>query len=245
MGAEASGGSIVIDGVDVSRIALHRLRSSLAIIPQDPVLWSTTIRDNLDPFNLTNDEAVWNALTAVGLRKLLENEVIYAGGLNFMVAEGGANFSLGQRQLFCIARALLRKSKILMLDEATASIDRETDRFIQTMIRESFQNVTTMVIAHRLNTIMDFDRILVFDDGQVAEFDTPLNLLNKVAGSKGAIFRSMVDATGTESARLLREIAEGKTDMMDIEDIITDAGDGSNSTTTTTTVPIERKTSDE
>ena len=113
---------------------------------------------------------MWNALAAVGLRTLLENEVLYAGGLNFMVAEGGANFSVGQRQLFCIARALLRKSKILMLDEATASIDRETDRFIQKMIRESFQNVTTMVIAHRLNTIMDFDRILVFDDGQVSFF---------------------------------------------------------------------------
>ena len=158
---------------------------------------------------------MWNALTAVGLRKLLENEVIYAGGLNFMVAEGGANFSVGQRQLFCIARALLRKSKILMLDEATASIDRETDRFIQTMIRESFQGVTTMVIAHRLNTIMDFDRILVFEDGKVSEFDTPLNLLNK----KGGMFKGMVDATGIESAKLLREIAEGKTGILDMEDV--------------------------
>ena len=213
--AEASGGSISIDGVDVSRISLKRLRSSLAIIPQDPVLWSTNVRDNLDPFGTANDDTIWDALKAVGLKELLQDERSYPGGLNFMVAEGGANFSVGQRQLFCISRALLRKSKVLMLDEATASIDRDTDRFIQTMIRESFQGVTTMVIAHRLNTIMDFDRILVFEDGKVSEFDTPLNLLNK----KGGMFKGMVDATGIESAKLLREIAEGKTGILDMEDV--------------------------
>ena len=192
--AEASGGSIVIDGVDVSRIALHRLRSSLAIIPQDPVLWSTTIRDNLDPFNTTDEIQIWNALEAVGLKTTLENEQLYPNGLNYLVAEGGSNFSVGQRQLFCIARALLRQSKILMLDEATASIDRDTDRLIQSMIRESFTNVTTMVIAHRLNTIMDFDRILVFDDGKIVEFDTPLNLLNK--GMRLSLFCSVDVCSG-------------------------------------------------
>lgn len=255
--AEASSGSIHIDNVDISTISLKKLRSNLAIIPQDPVLWSTTIRDNLDPFNTVNDEQIWKSLEDVGLKDLLINEKMYPGGLNFLVSEGGSNFSVGQRQLFCIARALLRKSKILMLDEATASIDRDTgkpasptglapdmyqlffciyiarsliemflfspfitDRLIQSMIRESFQGVTTMVIAHRLNTIMDFDRILVFDDGKVCEFDTPLNLLNKPQNLKDSIFRSMVEATGKESAQLLRSIAEGKTGILDVEDIV-------------------------
>merc|ERR1711968_4482 len=214
---EAAGGSLSIDGANIADIDLKKLRSCLAIIPQDPVLWSCSIRDNLDPFGLVSDEVIWESLASVGLKKLLSDPKAYPGGLDFLVTEGGANFSVGQRQLFCIARALLRKSKILLLDEATASIDRETDHFIQTMIRGSFEGVTILTIAHRLNTIMDFDRILVFDDGRIKEFDTPLNLLEKEDGS----FKAMVDATGKESAKILKDIAKGDIDALD-DDITMD-----------------------
>merc|ERR1711871_1238948 len=214
---EAAGGAICIDGVNISDLDLKRLRSALAIIPQDPVLWSCSIRDNLDPFGNAGDEAIWDSLAHVGLKALLSDAKTYAGGLDFLVTEGGSNFSVGQRQLFCIARALLRESKILLLDEATASIDRETDRFIQTMIRGSFNGVTILTIAHRLNTIMDFDRILVFDDGKIKEFDTPINLLEKEGGS----FRAMVEATGEESAQILRDIARGDVDALALDDDIT------------------------
>lgn len=214
---EAAGGSIRIDGVSIAGVDLNRLRSALAIIPQDPVLWSCSIRDNLDPFGTVGDEGIWESLERVGLKTLLSDTSAYPNGLDFDVTEGGANFSVGQRQLFCIARALLRKSKVLLLDEATASIDRETDRFIQKMIRSSFDGVTILTIAHRLNTIMDFDRILVFDDGKIKEFDSPMNLLEKQGGS----FRAMVEATGEESARVLRDIAKGDMDALALESDIT------------------------
>merc|ERR1712194_823859 len=182
---EQNGGKISIDGIDISEIGTHALRSNLSIIPQDPVLFSNTVRYNLDPFETVDDNVVWSALRNVELADFVAD---LPNGLLEQVAEGGENFSQGQRQLLCIARSLLRKPKILVMDEATASIDNTTDAAIQSMIRENFASATVLTIAHRLNTIMDSDRVLVLDDGNVAEFDTPAALMNQ-----GGIFASMVE----------------------------------------------------
>lgn len=173
---ELEGGAISIDGVDISKIDLDVLRSSVAIIPQEPVLFSGSIRRNLDPFGSRSDDELWAALRRSNLESTIHS---LQGGLDFEVSEGGENFSLGQRQLLCLARALVRKSRILLLDEATSSIDYNTDLIIQRTIREeaSRRGCTVITIAHRLDTIMDSDRVLVMDNGQVAEFDSPSNLL--------------------------------------------------------------------
>ena len=167
---EKDGGQIIIDGVDTAEIGTAALRLNLSIIPQDPVMFSNTIRYNLDPFEKASEEELWTVLEKV---RMVEAIASLPNGINHLVAEGGSNFSLGQRQLICIARSLLRKPKILVMDEATASIDNTTDGQIQEMIRENFADATVLTIAHRLNTIMDSDRFLVLDDGVVAEFDTP------------------------------------------------------------------------
>ncbi|KAH9185668.1 hypothetical protein AeNC1_012357 [Aphanomyces euteiches] len=156
--------------VDISTISVSTLRSRLTIIPQDPVLFSGSLRFNLDPSNTCTDDELWTALNQVQLAD-------FVGSLEFEVSEAGGNVSVGQRQLLCIARALLRKSKVVVLDEATANIDLETDRLIQQMIKEGFHGVTRLIIAHRLETILDSDRILVLDAGQVKEFDAPATLL--------------------------------------------------------------------
>ena len=182
---DPDGGKILIDGVDISTIGLNALRLSLSIIPQDPVMFSNTVRYNLDPFEEKSEYELWDALKKV---QLAEAIAVMPGGLDELVAEGGENFSQGQRQLLCIARSLLRKPKILVMDEATASIDNTTDAAIQQMIRENFASATVLTIAHRLNTIMDSDRVLVLDNGNVAEFDSPSALL-----SQGGIFASMVE----------------------------------------------------
>ena len=182
---EPDGGKILIDGTDISAIGLNALRLSLSIIPQDPVMFSNTVRYNLDPFEEKSEYELWEALKKV---QLAEAIAVMPGGLDELVAEGGENFSQGQRQLLCIARSLLRKPKILVMDEATASIDNTTDAAIQQMIRANFANATVLTIAHRLNTIMDSDRVLVLDDGNVAEFDSPSALI-----SNGGIFASMVE----------------------------------------------------
>jgi ATP-binding cassette subfamily C (CFTR/MRP) protein 1 len=183
---EDDGGQILIDGVNAKEIGTAALRLNLSIIPQDPVMFSNTVRYNLDPFAKATDEELWEVLKKVRLGEVIAE---LPKGLDEEVAEGGENFSQGQRQLLCIARSLLRKPKILVMDEATASIDNETDAAIQEMIRENFADATILTIAHRLNTIMDSDRVLVLDEGRVAELDTPENLL----ADENSHFRAMVD----------------------------------------------------
>lgn len=188
-------GSIVLDEIDTATIALKHLRSRISIIPQDPVLFSASIRSNLDPFNQFSDDELWKSLEAVELKSTIPM-------LDHMVTESGSNFSIGQRQLICLARAILRKDRVLVLDEATANVDPQTDSLIQRTIRERFVDSTVLTIAHRLRTVMDSDRIMVMDAGQIAEFDVPHLLLQN---SEGA-FSQMVTATGQE-AESLRGIA--------------------------------------
>ncbi|XP_026281245.2 multidrug resistance-associated protein 1 isoform X2 [Frankliniella occidentalis] len=186
---EAAGGQILIDGVDISKLGLHALRSRLTIIPQDPVLFSGSMRLNLDPFGSFKDDDIWRALEHAHLKSFVKG---LAAGLEHEVTEGGENLSVGQRQLICLARALLRKTKVLVLDEATAAVDLETDDLIQRTIREEFKECTILTIAHRLNTIMDSDRVLVLDQGKVVEYESPDALLHK----KTSIFYSMAKDAG-------------------------------------------------
>ncbi|XP_050541854.1 multidrug resistance-associated protein 1 isoform X1 [Daktulosphaira vitifoliae] len=186
---EAAEGSIIVDGVDISDIGLHTLRGRLTIIPQDPVLFSGTLRMNLDPTNKSTDNQLWTALELAHLKAHIKN---LPGGLDHEVSEGGENLSVGQRQLVCLARALLRKTKLLILDEATAAIDLETDDLIQTTIRTEFKDCTVLTIAHRLNTIMDSDKVIVLDNGQMIEYDSPNNLLQ----DKSSVFYLMAKDAG-------------------------------------------------
>ena len=152
--AEKDGGRILIDGIDTVEIGTSILRTKLSIIPQDPVMFSNTVRYNLDPFGDKSDVELWEVLKKVQLDDIIAALPL---GLEDQVAEGGENYSQGQRQLLCIARSLLRNPKILVMDEATASIDNKTDADIQRMIRENFADATVLTIAHRLGTIMDMD----------------------------------------------------------------------------------------
>ncbi|KAK2189921.1 hypothetical protein NP493_93g00019 [Ridgeia piscesae] len=186
---EATAGSIVIDDQVIGQIGLHDLRSRLTIIPQDPVLFTGPLRMNLDPFDRYTDEEVWRSLEHAHLKDYVMS---LPSGLQHDCAEGGENLSVGQRQLVCLARALLRKSKILVLDEATAAVDLETDDLIQATIRTEFADSTVITIAHRLNTIMDYDRVLVLDNGTIKELDTPEALLK----DKDSIFYGMAKDTG-------------------------------------------------
>ncbi|KAG1708710.1 hypothetical protein DVH05_022336 [Phytophthora capsici] len=167
-------GRVLIDDVDIATINLRELRRSLAIIPQDPVLFSGPLRENLDPFHEYSDERIWHVLKQVHMADSLRR---WGAGLDFEVAEGGDNLSVGQRQLICIGRALLKDSKVVVLDEATANVDTATDALIQTTIQETFEAKTVLIIAHRINTIMHCDKIAVMDAGRVAEFDSPSALL--------------------------------------------------------------------
>ncbi|KAM4742656.1 ATP-binding cassette sub-family C member 5 isoform 2-T3 [Anableps anableps] len=171
---ECSGGSILIDGIDISDIGLADLRSKLSIIPQDPVLFSGTVRSNLDPFNQYSEKKIWDALERSHMKESVSQ---LPQKLESEVVENGENFSVGERQLLCVARALLRQCKVLILDEATAAMDAETDALIQETIRSSFQECTTLTIAHRLHTVLSSDRIMVLNRGQVMEFDEPARLL--------------------------------------------------------------------
>merc|ERR1712088_968079 len=186
---ELDQGQICIDGIDIATIGLHCLRNRLTIIPQDPVLFSGTLRLNLDPFNKYSDDDLWQTLKISHLDNFVTT---LKEGLQHEITWGGENLSVGQRQLICLARALLRKTKILVLDEATAAIDLETDNLIQTTIRAEFDGCTIITIAHRLNTVLDYDRILVLKDGNVAEIDSPKQLMQ----TEGSIFRTMCQDAG-------------------------------------------------
>ncbi|XP_071490287.1 ATP-binding cassette sub-family C member 9-like [Diadema antillarum] len=178
-------GNILIDGINIGMLPLKELRKRLAIIPQDPVLFTGTIRFNLDPLGERSDDEIWQALEIAQLKAVVTG---LEKGLDSEVSEGGENFSVGQRQLFCLGRAFLRKTKILVMDEATASIDFETDRILQEVVATAFQDRTVLTIAHRVSTIMDADRILVLSEGKVEEYGTPEALLAKENG----IFASLV-----------------------------------------------------
>ncbi|XP_037300743.1 multidrug resistance-associated protein 4-like [Manduca sexta] len=190
-------GTISIDGLDTSLVSKQGLRSKISIIPQEPVLFSATIRYNLDPFNIYSDDDLWRALEQVDMKSAVPS-------LDFKVTEGGANFSVGQRQLMCLARAVLRSNKILIMDEATANVDPQTDNFIQQTIRRQFASCTVLTIAHRLNTIMDSDRVLVMNTGQVAEYDHPYILLS----DPNSQFSSMVRETGEKNSAKLFQVAK-------------------------------------
>ncbi|KAF8317395.1 hypothetical protein DL93DRAFT_2125118 [Clavulina sp. PMI_390] len=186
---EADGGRILIDGVDISTIGLHDLRSAISIIPQEPQLFAGTIRNNVDVTGANTDEEIWHALDQVHLKQTVSS----LGGLDAPVREGGSSLSAGQRQLICFARALIRHSKILILDEATSAVDLESDQAIQQVLAgDQFKGVTRLTIAHRLHTIIDSDRILVLEAGKVAELDTPAALLAKPE----SIFASLAAEAG-------------------------------------------------
>ncbi|XP_026807743.1 multidrug resistance-associated protein 4-like [Rhopalosiphum maidis] len=193
-------GKIIIDGVDIHELALKDLRSKLSIIPQEPVLFSGTMRTNLDPFAEYPDHALWKALDEVELKNVVED---LPDGLNSKMSASGSNFSVGQRQLVCLARAILQNNKILILDEATANVDPLTDKLIQNTIRNKFRLCTVLTIAHRLNTIMDSDRVLVMDFGKIIEFDHPYSLLKNTDG----FFYKMVEQTGKDTAYFLHNVA--------------------------------------
>uniref|UniRef100_A0A4W3I4Q7 ATP binding cassette subfamily C member 4 (PEL blood group) n=1 Tax=Callorhinchus milii TaxID=7868 RepID=A0A4W3I4Q7_CALMI len=194
-------GKIMIDGILTSELGLHELRQNMSIIPQDPVLFTGSMRKNLDPFNEHDDEALWRALEEVQLKEVVEE---LPHKMEMQLAESGSNFSVGQRQLVCLARAILRKSKILIIDEATANVDPRTDELIQKTIRERFEQCTVLTIAHRLNTIIDSDRILVLDAGRVTEYDEPYLLLKNNNGQ----FSKMVQHLGKAEMASLFEIAK-------------------------------------
>ncbi|KAF9181719.1 hypothetical protein BGZ50_005356 [Haplosporangium sp. Z 11] len=211
---EPSKGTMEIDGVDISKIGLHDLRTRLAIIPQDPVLFSGTIRSNLDPFEKRSDQELWEVLERSDLKSYVQS---CEGGLDSQVTEFGENLSVGQRQLLCLARAMLTHAKVIIMDEATASVDVATDVMLQKAIRVDFANSTVLTIAHRLNTVIDYTRVLVLDHGEIKEFDTPANLLSR----PDSVFSSMVEETGPMNAALLRSLAtaaaEGNT--LDVKEV--------------------------
>ncbi|KAJ3295553.1 hypothetical protein HDU79_008900 [Rhizoclosmatium sp. JEL0117] len=198
---EASEGSISLDGVDIRDVGLETLRGRLAIIPQSPILFEGSIRFNLDPMSEFPDEALWQVLDRCALKEYV---MLQEQKLESPVTEGGENLSVGQRQLLCLGRAMLRRSKVLFIDEATASVDLETDTYIQKVIREDFADATVVCIAHRLNTLIDYDKILVLDQGRLVEFDSPHVLLSRPESA----FSSLVDETGEANAQMLRGLAQ-------------------------------------
>ena len=175
---------MLIDGVDVGTLNLQTARRSMAVIAQDPVLFGGSLKRNLDPLSVQTDLDLWTALEEVQLKAMVEK---LPGQLEYRVNETGSNFSVGERQLVCLARALVQKSKIIVMDEATANVDFKTDNLIQEVIRHKFKDSTVLTIAHRLNTIMDCDKVLILDGGRMVEFDKPEILIQN-----GGIFAELV-----------------------------------------------------
>ncbi|GAB2221955.1 hypothetical protein Drorol1_Dr00013151 [Drosera rotundifolia] len=182
---EPAGGKIIVDGVDISMIGLHDLRSRFGIIPQDPTLFNGTVRYNLDPLSQHTDSEIWEVLGKCQLREAVQEK---EKGLDSLVVEDGSNWSMGQRQLFCLGRALLRRSKILVLDEATASIDNATDMILQKTIRAEFADSTVITVAHRIPTVMDCTMVLAISDGKLVEYDEPMKLMKQ----EGSLFGQLV-----------------------------------------------------
>jgi ABC-type multidrug transport system fused ATPase/permease subunit len=172
-------GKILIDGIDIATVPVKTLRSRVAIVPQDPVMFSATMRYNIDPHGTFSDADIWEALSTVTLKETVQ---AMPGGLDAPVAEGGSNLSVGQRQLVCFTRALLRQPKVVVMDEATAAVDNATDDLIQGMIREKLKDCTILTIAHRLNTIIDSDRVVVLEGGNLGEYGPPDELKTKPGG---------------------------------------------------------------
>ncbi|XP_014275661.1 probable multidrug resistance-associated protein lethal(2)03659 [Halyomorpha halys] len=193
-------GEIIIDDIETSTLGLHELRSKISIIPQEPVLFSGRMRKNLDPFDEYSDDVLWNALEEVKLKEVVKE---MPGGLQTEISEGGSNMSVGQRQLICLARAIIRNNRILVLDEATANVDPQTDSLIQETIRSKFAACTVLTIAHRLNTVIDSDKILVMDAGTLVEFDHPHILLQ----NKYGFLHKMVKETGKATEETLTKLA--------------------------------------
>jgi ATP-binding cassette, subfamily C (CFTR/MRP), member 4 len=199
---EAENGSIQLDDIDIASVGLHTLRTRLSVIPQVPVLFSgCTVRENLDPFTTHSDEEIQEALQDVHMLSVIEGLPF---GIASMVSEGGSNFSVGQRQLLCLARAILRKSPFLILDEPTANVDRRTDQLLQEALQKSFHQATIVSVAHRLDTVIDYDYILVLGAGRVLEFGSPAELVDK----EGGHFASMINDTGENMSQDLRRRAK-------------------------------------
>ncbi|XP_025017235.1 multidrug resistance-associated protein 4-like isoform X2 [Tetranychus urticae] len=194
-------GSVIIDGIDIKQLGLHDLRNKISIIPQDPILFTGTIRSNLDPLAEYSDDFIWSTLKTVNLARTIE---CMPGGLDAIVTQGGSNLSLGQRQLLCLIRALLQRNKIMILDEATSNMDHQTDTLIQETIRAEFKDCTVLTVAHRLNTIIDMDKILLIDAGQVLEYGEPYLLLKQETGH----FKSLVSKTGSSYSNMLFKAAQ-------------------------------------
>ena len=180
-------GRIIIDGVDIGGLDIQRCRQAISVISQDPVLFAGSLRMNLDPFDEFSDYEIWQSLGKAHAKKMVQNMPKQLEG---DVRECGANFSVGERQLLCLARALLQRTKIIVMDEATANVDYDTDCLIQETIRKRLQGCTVITIAHRLNTVIDYDRILVLEDGKIVEFDEPQVLLSKEDGHFAELYRS-------------------------------------------------------
>jgi ATP-binding cassette, subfamily C (CFTR/MRP), member 4 len=203
-------GTILVDGLNIKHLSLHDLRHNFTVIPQEPVLFSGTIRLNLDPFGEYRDLDLWDALEFVSLKPVVRE---MKGLLDARIEQSGSNLSVGQKQLFCLARAILKKSKILIIDEATANVDYKTDAIIQKTIREQFKDCTVLTIAHRLATIADSDRILCLDKGIIKNFAEPLTLLQ----DETSIFFELTKKLSKQEKKYINNIAKIKSNTNNIK----------------------------